>query len=138
VRGPDQSAVTGTGPADNPAGVPRDTGGPAIPGVGELGHGFGAILRRQPAPSAHEGAEGGRADLFELICFDCGDNPGLDYSQISARMQRIRGPRTMETAWTAYEGHLGLAPYGQTFDARGLVDVGRATEVTRVARIPPE
>jgi hypothetical protein len=128
--------VTGTGPADHPAGGPRDAGGPMIPGVGELGHGLGAILRRGPALGAHDEAEGGHAYLFELICFDCGDNPGLDYSQVPARLQRIRGPRTMETAWTAYERHLGLAPYGQTFDTRGPVDVGRATEVNG-PRIPP-
>ena len=75
-----------------------------------LGHGFGAILRRyRPAPIADGRAEGSHAGEFELICFDCGDNPGLDYSQVSPRLQRIRGPRTMETAWTAYERHLGLA-----------------------------
>jgi hypothetical protein len=117
--------VTGTGSVDHPAGGPRDARGPAIPGVGDLGPGFGAILRRQPAPSAQGGAKGGCADLFELICFDCGDNPGLDYALVSPRLQRIRGPRTMGTAWTAYERHLGLAPHGQTFDARGPVNLGR-------------
>ena len=100
--------VTGIRSADHPAGGPHDARGTTIPGVGELGHGFGAILRRQPAPSAHGKAEGGHATVFELICFDCGDNPGLDYSQVSPRLQQIRGPRTMETAWTAYERHLGL------------------------------
>ena len=130
--------VTGTGSADHPAGEPRDAGGPAIPGVGELGHGFGAILRRQPAPRAQGGAKGGCADWFELICFDCGDNPGLDYSQVSPRLQRIRGPRTMETAWTAYERHLGLAPYGQTLDARPRRTSAGAMEVNGAARIPPQ
>ena len=80
------------------------------PDVGELGHGFGAILRRyQPARSRIAGRNANHAAQFELICFDCGDNPGLDYSQVSPRLQQIRGPRTMETAWTAYERHLGLA-----------------------------
>jgi hypothetical protein len=103
-------AVTGTGSADHLAGGPRDTHGTTIPDVGEPGHGFGAILRRcRAAPIAHGQAEGGHAAEFELICFDCGDNPGLDYSQVSPRLQRIRGPRTMETAWAAYERHLGLA-----------------------------
>jgi hypothetical protein len=106
--------VTGTGSADHSAGGPRDVRGTTIPGLGELGHGFGAILRRQPALGVPAQAEGGHATMFELICFDCGDNPGLDYSQVSPRLQRIRGPRTMETAWTAYERHLGLArPAGE-------------------------
>ena len=103
-------AVTGIGSADHPTGGPHDARGTRIPDVGEPGHGFGAILRRcQSAPIAHRRAEGSHAAEFELICFDCGDNPGLDYSQVSARLQQIRGPRTMETAWTAYERHLGLA-----------------------------
>ena len=103
-------AVTGTGSADHPAGGWRDARGTTILDVGELGHGFGAILRRcRPTPIAHGQAEGSHAAEFELICFDCGDNPGLGYSQVSPRLQRIRGPRTMETAWTAYERHLGLA-----------------------------
>lgn len=130
--------MTGTGPAGHLVARPRDAGGPAIPGAGELGHGFGAMLRRQPGSGEQGGAEGGRADAFELICLDCGDNPGLDYCQVPARLQRIRGPRTMETAWTAYERHLGLASYGQILDARGPVDPGRgATEVTVAARIRP-
>jgi len=103
-------AMTGTGSAGHPAGGPRDACRTGIPGVGELGHGFGAILRRyRPASIADGRAEGSHAAEFELICFDCGDNPGLDYSQVSPGLQRIRGPRTMETAWTAYERHLGLA-----------------------------
>ncbi len=103
-------AVTGTGSADYPTGGSPDARGTRMPDIGELGHGFGAILRRcQPAPIAHGQAEGSHVAEFELICFDCGDNPSLDYSQVPARLQQIRGPRTMETAWTAYERHLGLA-----------------------------
>ena len=91
-------------------GMPRDSRGTGIPDVGELGHGFGAILRRcRLAQTAPGRAEGNYAAEFELICFACGDDPGMDYSQVSPRLQRIRGPRTMETAWTAYERHLGLA-----------------------------
>ena len=110
MRTPDMQAMTGTGSGDHPAGGPGDACRTRIPGVGELGHGFGAILRRyRPSSIADGRAEGSHAAEFELICFDCGDNPGLDYSQVSPWLQRIRGPRTMETAWTAYERHLGLA-----------------------------
>ncbi len=47
--------------------------------------------------------------MFELICYDCGDDPALDYQEVPSRLRQLRGPRTMETAWTAYERHIGLA-----------------------------
>ena len=31
--------------------------------------------------------EGGYTEAFELICCDCGDDPYLDYSQISFRLR---------------------------------------------------
>ena len=49
-REPAAAAVTGTGSGDHPAGGPRDMRGTRIPDVGELGHGFGAILRRCRGP----------------------------------------------------------------------------------------
>jgi hypothetical protein len=49
--------------------------------------------------------EGG---VFELICCECGDNPYLDYSQVSPRLQQIRGPYTIAEGLAAYEQHLGL------------------------------
>ncbi len=52
--------------------------------------------------------EGGYTGAFELICYECGDHPDLDYSEISPRLQRIRGPYTMGAGLAAYENHLGL------------------------------
>jgi len=52
--------------------------------------------------------DGGDAAAFELICYDCGDDPCLDFSEIPSRLQLLRGPRTMEAAWAAFEKHLGL------------------------------
>jgi len=52
--------------------------------------------------------EGGYTEAFELICCDCGDDPYLDYSQISFRLQQIRGPYTMRAGIAAYKQHLGL------------------------------
>jgi hypothetical protein len=52
--------------------------------------------------------EGGYTDAFELICCECGDHRDLDYSEISPRLQRIRGPYTMRAGLAAYEKHLGL------------------------------
>ena len=45
--------------------------------------------------------EGGYTDAFELICFECGDHPYLDYSEISPGLQQIRGPYTMRAALAA-------------------------------------
>jgi len=101
--------VTSTGLADHSAGGPRDVRDTTIPATGEPGHGFGAILRRQSPPIASGPAEGGRSAVFELICYDCGDDPGLDYWEVPSRLQWLRGPRTMEAAWAAYERHLGVA-----------------------------
>jgi hypothetical protein len=46
---------------------------------------------------------------YEVICRDCGDHPYLDYSEIPPRLQRIRGPYTLEAGVAAYAEHLGLA-----------------------------
>ena len=52
--------------------------------------------------------DGGYTSAFELICCECGDHPDLDYSEISPRLQRIRGPYTMRAGLAAYEKHLAL------------------------------
>lgn len=52
--------------------------------------------------------EGGYTDAFELICGQCGDNPYIDYREIPAWLQRIRGPYALEAGLAAYETHLGL------------------------------
>jgi hypothetical protein len=52
--------------------------------------------------------EGGYSDAFELICPSCGDHPYLDYSEIPARLQQIRGPYPMSAGLAAYEKHLEL------------------------------
>ena len=73
--------------------------------AGQPGHGGTAVLRSQPVLMVDGRVEGG---AFELICCECGDNPHLDYSQISPRLQRIRGPYTIAEGLAAYERHLGL------------------------------
>jgi hypothetical protein len=52
--------------------------------------------------------EGGYTGVFELICCDCGDHPYLDYSEVPARLQWLRGPRSLQAGLAAYEKHLGL------------------------------
>ena len=50
--------------------------------------------------------EAGYTGVFELICCQCGDHPYLDYAEISHRLQRIRGPYTIEAGLAAYAQHL--------------------------------
>jgi hypothetical protein len=82
------------------------------PLAGEPGHGGTAVLRRQSVLIVDGRAERRYAGAFELICCECGDNPYLDYSQVSARLQQIRGPYTIAAGLAAYEQHLGLAASG--------------------------
>jgi hypothetical protein len=49
--------------------------------------------------------EGGYADVFELICCDCGDDPGLDYREVAPRLQLVRGPYPIAAGVAAYEQH---------------------------------
>ena len=72
------------------------------------GHGWTTVLRRQPARIVEGQPEGGYTDVFEIICCDCGDDPDLDYSEVSPRLQRVRGPYPIAAGVAAYEGHVGL------------------------------
>lgn len=54
--------------------------------------------------------EGGYTELFELISPSCGDHPYLDYSEISPRLQWLRGPRALMAGLAVYEKHLGMVP----------------------------
>jgi hypothetical protein len=98
--------VTGKQPGD-----PSDSAanGRVIPPVGQPGHGeFTASLRRQRVRPGR--LEDGYTGAFEVICGDCGDSPGLGYSQVSPRLQRLRGPyTTIEAGLAAYQEHLGVA-----------------------------
>ena len=45
---------------------------------------------------------------LELICYDCGDDPALDYRNVSPLLRRLRGPyATVERAQAALERHCG-------------------------------
>ena len=80
-----------------------------LPLAGQPGHGSTAFWRNQPVRIVDGRVEGGYTDLFELICPDCGDHGDLDYSEVSRRLQRLRGPHTLEAGLAAYHVHLGLA-----------------------------
>ena len=106
--------------------------GDAVLPVGQFGHGLTACLRRQPARRVEGRAEGGYTGAFELICGDCGDHLYLDYTEVSPRLRRIRGPYTMQAGLAAYEEHLGRRALGGseqlelTGAADGFVSAGRA------------
>jgi hypothetical protein len=68
--------------------------------------GWTVVLRRQLVRIVGGRPEGGYSDDFELICCDCGDDPDLDYREVSARLQLVRGPYPMAVGVAAYEQHL--------------------------------
>jgi hypothetical protein len=72
------------------------------------GDGWTAVLRRQPAHVVNGRAEGPYTDAFEIICCECGDDPGLEYADVSPRLQLIRGPSPIAVGIAAYETHLSL------------------------------
>jgi hypothetical protein len=107
----DTDIVTSIRSPDRPSAIPvsrgpHDQG--LTPLAGQPGHGRTASLRRQPASIVQGRVEGGYTDAFELTCCDCGDHPYLDYSEISPRLQRIRGSYTMRAGIGGYEKHLAL------------------------------
>jgi hypothetical protein len=111
--------VTYAGPAAVAAPRPRDRRDPWLrlelqavavsPLAGRPGHGRKAVLRLQPVRIVDGRFEGGYTDGYEIICPDCGDDPNLDYSRVSWRLQWLRGPYTLEAGLAAYHIHLGLA-----------------------------
>jgi hypothetical protein len=72
-----------------------------VPADDESAVGWTLVLRRQPAGRA----AGGYTDAYELICCDCGDNPDLDYREVSPDLQQIRGPYRFSAGIAAYARH---------------------------------
>jgi hypothetical protein len=67
--------------------------------------GWTLVLRRQPVRLVEGRPEGGYTDAYELICGDCGDDPDLDYRDVSPDFQRIRGPYRFSAGIEAYGQH---------------------------------
>jgi hypothetical protein len=70
--------------------------------------GWTAVLRRQAARVVNGQAQGPYTDAFEIICCGCGDDPGLDYREVSPQLQLVRGPYPIAVGIAAYETHLRL------------------------------
>jgi hypothetical protein len=49
-------------------------------------------------------------DAFEIICYNCGDDPDLDYRDVSPDLQRIRGPYPIAAGVAAYKEHVERHP----------------------------
>ena len=89
------------------------------------GDGWTVVLRRQPAHIVDGRAEGPYTDAFEIICCDCGDDPGLEYSEVSPRLQLVRGPYPITVGVAAYETHLSLHHQPETAQRPGaMTDAG--------------
>ena len=76
---------------------------------GKPGLGWTVVLRRMPARIVAGRPEGGYTNAFEIVCCHCGDDPDLDYRDVSPELQRIRGPyQPIAAGATAYEKHVAL------------------------------
>jgi hypothetical protein len=92
--------------------------------------GWTVVLRRQPARIVNGQPEGGYTDAFEIICCHCGDDPDLDYREVSPELQRIRGHYPVAAGIAAYVKHARLhqgrqAIHGSVRHVHG-VKVGQA------------
>jgi hypothetical protein len=68
------------------------TGKAGLQAAVQPGKDWTVVLRRQPARMVDGRPQSGYTDAFELICCDCGDDPGLGYRDVSPRLRQIRGP----------------------------------------------
>ena len=73
--------------------APATAKGAGMRAAAQPWHGWTVVLRRQPARMVDGQPQGGYTDAFELICCDCGDDPGLDYRDAPA--QRPANPRAL-------------------------------------------
>jgi hypothetical protein len=96
--------------------------------IDKRGQDWTAVLRRMPAQTVAGEPAGGYTNAFEIVCCDCGDDPDLDYREVSPELQRIRGPYQPITAGTAaYEEH--IAGHGEL--AAGQAPAQRGASATR-------
>jgi hypothetical protein len=95
-------------------------------GHGQRGDGWTLVLRRRPAHLVRGRPVGGYTDAYELVCSDCGDDPDLDYREVSPGLRRIRGPYLIAAGVAAYTRHARLCHSRPTRAewANGIESVG--------------
>lgn len=81
---------------------------------GQAGPGWTVVLRGRPTRIPGGQPQGGSIHVYELICCDCGDDPDLDYRDVSLELQQIRGPYPFREGVAAYERHVRRDHAGQT------------------------
>ena len=74
---------------------------------------------------------GGYTDAYELICPSCGDNPYLDFVDVPAQLQRLRGSYVLAAAVAVYEEHLGLSSCPDADSSGGSCPVDAKNGVQR-------
>lgn len=62
-------------------------------------------LRKRPASSLDRRPEAARAEEYELVCRDCGDDPRDGYRGVPAELQQVRGPYPLEAGIEAFMDH---------------------------------
>jgi DNA-binding CsgD family transcriptional regulator len=82
-------------------------------------------LRRRPAGLSVNHQDAG-PDMFEIICRTCGDDPALDYRQVSAELRQIRG---------CYPLRAGLAPFFQHQEFHDRADGRSGSRPPRSGRV---
>ena len=89
-------------------------------------------MQRRPVRIVDGRPEGGYTSRYELICPSCGDNPYLDFLDVPAQLQWLRGPWTLGAGLAAYDEHIGPDPSANGHNAGSLAP---ASEGRRHARI---
>ena len=62
-------------------------------------------LRKRPRSALDRRPDGGRAEEYELLCRDCGDDPRGAYRGVPAELQQVRGPYSLEAGIEAFMEH---------------------------------
>ena len=107
--------------------IPAETG---MTADGRPGRHWTLVLRRRPARMVQGRPEGGYTDAYELICCDCGDDPDLDYREVSPQLRWIRGPYPIAAGVAAYGRHVRryharhVVPDSMTVRTGGATDDG--------------
>jgi hypothetical protein len=85
------------------------------------------VLRRRPARIVEGRPEGGYTDEFEIICCDCGDDPDLDYREVSPALQRIRGSTPSRRESPRTSSMSGSTPSLSEYTRRAAIRCARPT-----------